>query len=273
MSKICPNCSNSIPDNDKFCPNCGYRVVDNQTSPENKADEAPDHNKVFPNANQASYGNPPVTPITKENPVFAFISSFSSKNCNKSTLNIATFGYLAVWLVSFLILLTVMVPDLAYDTILGDVVKVILDIIPSWCLSFLPFLFLAFMFMHLHKVLIQNKVSGTMSNALIVAIVAYSIIFLFINAFEIDLSKQDESFLNILEAIVYIFMFIVGYKIIKLSNFSWLSKIIMADASVSALALLSESLNESVIFGIIVLIVEIALPLVMRSALSPYYSK
>lgn len=265
MSYICPNCQTPIEENVKFCPTCGQKVVKDQESPTTETNEPVQGNDT---SNACPLGNPEFVnkPENAENPIFTALTDFTMNKCTLDSLNVTVILLIVFAVIDFIVGGNAL---FGFSGFLEDLSDGLTEAIPAGLFAVVGNVALAFLFMHLNKVLFTIGMKQAIYNILILLTLVVGVIFLFPIIIGHELSDESDTIIELISWSYLIVMFIVGYKIGKVVRMSWLSKVVMAYPVIAII--IGLSLSEITLLFMVA--AKIILPLTMKSVLTPYYQE
>lgn len=275
MSYICPNCQTPIEENDKFCPTCGQKVVRVEEPPltqveepkesvavNNPSNEQPTDNIVPKEKPEDHISERDGQPTNFMNSVFAALTDFTMKNCTAKSLNIVTIVCCVLAIIDFLLS---SYRRYFYGGFLDGISDGLMDIYPlSEPLHMtISMIVMAFLFMHLNKVMFKIEITGDIYNILVVLFLGGALFNL------IEAIWDEVNMVGLFYIAISIVMVIVGIKIRKVEGFSLLSIVVIAWPVLIHIDDGDSAEFLSVLFSI----ASILLPIIMKKTLSPYYQE
>ena len=273
MSNICPNCQTPITENDKFCPNCGQKVVRVEEPPltqveepkesvvvNNPSNEKPTDNVVPEEKPEDHIAERDGQPTNFMNSVFAALTDFTMKNCTAKSLNIVTIVCCVLAIIDFLLS---SYRRYFYGGFLDGISDGLMDIYPlSTPLHMTIFLIvMAFLFMHLNKVLLKKEITGDIYNILVMLFLGGALFNL------IEAIWDEVNIVGLFYIAISIVMVIVGIKIRKVEGFTMLSIVVIA----WPILIHIDDGDNGEIIRILFIAVSLLLPIIMKRTLTPYF--
>ena len=275
MSNICPNCQTPITENDKFCPNCGQKIViveepsitqveepKESVAVNNLSNEKPTDNVVPEEKPENHISERDGQPTNFMNSVFAALTDFTMKYCTAKSLNITTIVLCIIAVIDFF---TSDYRRYFYGGSFDGFSDGLMDIYPlSDPVHMALFLIvMAFLFMHLNKVLLKKEITSDIYNILVVLFLGGALFNL------IEAIWDEVNIVGLFYIAISIVMVIVGIKIRKVEGFTMLSIVVIAWP-----VLIHFDYGDSAEFlSVLFFIASILLPIIMKKTLSPYYKE